>query len=218
MTPPGESARLRWRTPSEKQRFETVNIYLPGSLLEAVADEYRLAGRPTRIEALSALSFRDAAVAFHARALLQACQQGEPDIYAAGAARWLVTHLLSQQAHWRHLLADPRQASFITDRRLARVVEFMSANLHRALTLDDLAREAGISVHHFGRRFRESTGMGPSGYLTSLRMAQAQLLLRTTDLPVSDIGLRCGYPRASTFATAFARHVGVTASSYRASP
>ncbi|WP_197277202.1 helix-turn-helix domain-containing protein [Sphingomonas profundi] len=218
MTPPGEVTRMRWRTLPGQPPFRTLHFYLPGSLLSALADEYSQAGRHARADDLSALSFRDNAIAAQAVALLAACRAGEPDIYAAGAARWIVTHLLSQHAQWRHLHSDPRLASVITDRRLARVIEYMTAHLESAMTLDELAREAGISVHHFGRRFRESTGLGPAAYLTTLRMAHARLLLRTTDLPIAEIGFRCGYSRASAFATAFLRHVGTTASSYRASP
>ena len=92
----------------------------------------------------------------------------------------------------------------------------MSGHLERPLTLAELAGEAAISVHHFGRRFRERTGMGPSAFLATLRIDRACLLLRTTDLFVADIALRCGYPRASAFSTAFLRHSGHMPRLYRA--
>ena len=216
MTPPDDSARLRWRTPSPDQPFRTLHIYLPGALVADLADEYRRAGQTVRVSDMTALAFRDPAITVHAEALLAASRSGEADLYAAGAARWLVTHLLSQQAHWRHLADDPRLAT-ITDRRLARVIEYMSVHLDRVLTLDDLACEAGMSVHHFGRRFRESTGMGPAAYLATLRIARARLLLRTTDLSVAEVGVQSGYSTASAFATAFLRQVGTTPTKYRAS-
>lgn len=217
MTPPGESARLRWRTSSPSQAFRTLHLYIPGQLLAETADEYSRAGQPIRAEDMTSLAFRDPAISGQMGALLSACRNGAPDLYAAGAARWLVLHLMSCQAQWRLLADDRRVAPTITDRRLARVIEYMSAHLERPLTLDDLAREAGISVHHFGRRFRESMGSGPATYLTTLRMARARLLLRTTDLSVAVIGVLCGYPRASAFATAFLRQAGTTPTKYRAS-
>jgi AraC family transcriptional regulator len=216
MTPPGETARLRWSTPSERHAFGTLHLYLPGSLLAQIADEYRRSGQSADIDQLSVLTFRDDIVTAHANALLAAHRSGEPDLYAAGAARWLTTHLLSRQAQWRNVADDTRQPAALSDRRLARVIEFMSCHLDRALTLDELAREAGISVHHFGRRFREHVGMGPAAYLTTLRIDRACLLLRTTDLAVSEIAFRCGYPRASGFSTAFLRHRGCTPSAFRA--
>lgn len=215
MTPPGETARLRWRTPSSRQSFRTMHVYLPQSLLCAVAEEYSSIGRTTSTARLSALSFRDETITTQVSALLAASRAGEPDIYAAAVSNWLVTHLLSRQPHWDQMVDDPRRTAAIPDRRLARVIEFMSCHLDRALTLDELAREAGISVHHFGRRFRERAGMGPAAYLTKLRMEKAELLLTTTDLPVSDVALRCGYLRPSAFSTAFLRHSGMTPSRRR---
>ena len=215
MTPPGETSRLRWHTPSADRPFRTLHLYLPGTLLASVADEYRRIGQPASLTSLSAIAFRDETIAAHASALLAACRGGAPDLYAAGAANWLVTHLLSRQAQWRRTGDDPRRTAAIPDRRLARVIEFMSAQLDSPLTLGELAREAGISVHHFGRRFRERTGLGPSAYLTTLRMERARLLLATTDLQIAEIALRCGYVHAGAFSTAFRRHVGRTPRNYR---
>lgn len=216
MTPRGHTARLRWQTPAADQSFRSVHLYLPQSLLCSVADEYRQIGQTVAENELAALAFRDESVTSQAGALLAACRDGAPDLYAAGAARWLLTHLLSRQAKWHHVVDDTRIAAAITDRRLARVIEYMSANLDRALTLEQLASEAGISVHHFGRRFQESTGMGPATYLTMLRIAQARLLLCTTDIAVAEVGRQCGYANASAFATAFLRQVGTTPSRCRA--
>lgn len=215
LTPRGETARVRLRSPAASEAFRTIHVYLPGSLVDDVADEYRRIGQTSSNNRIIGGAYRDEVLARTGAALLGAHRSGAPDLYAASAATWMVTHLLSQQAGWRHLADDPRVATTIADRRLARVIEYMSDNLERHLTLDDLAREAGISVHHFGRRFRELTGMGPATYLTELRMERARRLLKTTDLPVADVALRSGYPRPSAFSTAFLRQTGVTPRRFR---
>jgi AraC family transcriptional regulator len=215
MTPPGEIMRLRWRTQSIDHSFRTLHVYMPGQLFAGIAEEYARIGQSTNVDRLSALAFRDEAVAVQVKTLLLAYRNGEPDLYAAGFARSIATHLLSRQAGWRHVAEDVRQSSMISDRRLARVIEYMSERLHRSLTLEELAREAGISVHHFGKRFRESTGLAPAAYLTTLRIAQARVLLSTTELSISQVALRCGYASPAAFATAFGRHNGVTPRSYR---
>lgn len=215
LTPPDEAVRMRWQASKPDQAFRTLHLYLPRSLVNSIADEYSRIGRPVSTDTLSALAFRDETVTVQMSALLAAYRAGEPDLYAAGAARWLATHLLSHQAEWQHLAHDSRMAGTITDRRLARVIEFMSCHLDSPLSLAELAREAAISVHHFGRRFREKTGLGPSAFLTTLRIDRARLLLRTTDLPIADVAIRCGYPRASAFSTAFLRHTGWTPRTFR---
>lgn len=214
LTAPGETARLRWATASPDDRFRTLHVYLPATLVASVADAYRRIGQPDTPR-LSLLAFRDVAVAGQVQALLRALHGGAPDLYAAGTASWIVLHLLSLQAEWRHLMDDARVSEVISDRRLSRVIEYMSCHLDRQLSLAELAREAGISVHHFGRRFHERTGMGPAAYLTTMRMEHARLLLRTTDLPIGEIAFRCGYARPSAFSTAFLRHTGQTPSECR---
>ena len=45
-------------------------------------------------------------------------------------------------------------------------------------------------------------------YLLAWRMAVARDLLRQHDLGISQVAERVGYSSASTFSTAFSRHVG----------
>ena len=92
----------------------------------------------------------------------------------------------------------------------------MSAHLDAPLGVAALAREAGISVHHFGRRFREQTGRTPAAYLADLRLELARRLLTTTDLSIARIALSCGYTRPAAFATAFTRYCGLAPTGFRA--
>lgn len=215
LTPPHEATRLRWNGVPDPEPFRTANLYLPAGLIEATADEYRRIGSASPARPLSVLVFRDPVIAACVTGLLGALDVGAPDLYAEQAGRWLAAHLLSQHAgHWREA-EETRRPGIITDRRMARVLDLMSAHLGEPLTLGRLAREAGISVHHFGRRFREQFGRTPSTYLTRMRMDAAQRLLRTTDLPVAEIAHACGYTRPAAFTAAFLRHAGATPTAYR---
>jgi AraC family transcriptional regulator len=218
LTPPDETTRMRWSTAGEGAPFRSIHLYLPHDLITDVAQEYRRLGAPTVTQPLSSLVFRDPAVAACATTLLGAFEAGAPDLYAEQTGRWLAAHLLSRHAGWWSDGDEVREPGLITDRRLARVVEFMSARLGEPLSLGQLAREAGISVHHFGRRFRERMGMTPYACLTAMRMDAARRLLRTTDLPVAGIALACGYARPAAFAAAFLRYAGSTPSAYRGEP
>ena len=57
-------------------------------------------------------------------------------------------------------------------------------------------------------RFARTVGLPPMEYLLAWRMAVARDLLRRQDLGVADVAERVGYGSASTFSTAFSRHVG----------
>jgi AraC family transcriptional regulator len=78
-----------------------------------------------------------------------------------------------------------------------------------------LADVAGMSVFHFAREFKRSTGTTPHQYLIKLRVERAKALLATPDLPLIEVGLRSGFSHQSHFTRLFRRETGTTPSSYR---
>lgn len=77
-----------------------------------------------------------------------------------------------------------------------------------------LAKTAGLSRSAFFERFTRVVGMPPMEYLLAWRMAVARDLLRRPDLGIAEVADRVGYGSASTFSTAFSRHVGEPPSQY----
>ena len=69
----------------------------------------------------------------------------------------------------------------------------------------ELAKATALSRSAFFDRFTRTVGMPPMEYLLAWRMAVARDLLRRQDVAVAG---RVGYGSASTFRTAFSRHVG----------
>jgi AraC-like DNA-binding protein len=61
---------------------------------------------------------------------------------------------------------------------------------------------------------RGTVGMPPNEYLLTWRMAHAKRLLRTRDLAIEHVAAEIGYASASTFSTAFTRHVGMPPMKY----
>lgn len=83
------------------------------------------------------------------------------------------------------------------------------------VTVKQVAREAGISLHHFLRLFHEVQGVTPYQYLSKRRIKEAQRLLMETDLPVAHIAAEVGFENHSAFGRAFSREVGVSPRNYR---
>ncbi|WP_372088729.1 AraC family transcriptional regulator [Tistrella mobilis] len=206
LTPPNDVVRLRWKSDRD-HTFQTAHIYLPASVLLSTAEEYRRAGRSCPDHPCSELIFADPAIAAVSVELIRALHAGAPALYAEQVAYWLAGQLMFRHAK-QIGMNDLRGPGPLTDRRLARAVEFMSANLDRPVSLAQVASEAGISVHHFSRLFSQRTGMTPAGLLTTMRMETALRLIQTSDLPIAEIGHRCGYMRAAAFTAAFSRHFG----------
>jgi AraC-like DNA-binding protein len=84
------------------------------------------------------------------------------------------------------------------------------------LSVDDLARTAGLSRAHFSRAFRRTFGESPHAYLLTRRLERAALLLRTTDRSVRDICFSVGLHSVGSFTSSFTRMYGASPLAYRA--
>lgn len=104
--------------------------------------------------------------------------------------------------------APPGLLRGLSDRKLAEAMRRMHADPARPWTVEQLARDAGMSRSAFFERFTGAVGVPPMEYLLAWRMALAKDLLRRRDLPLAEVAERVGYGSASTFSTAFSRHVG----------
>jgi AraC-like DNA-binding protein len=96
----------------------------------------------------------------------------------------------------------------LADERLARAIRQMHAHLGRGWTVAQLAKTCALSRSTFFERFTRVVGITPMDYLLTWRMAVARDLLRREAMPIADVAQRVGYASASTFSTAFSRHVG----------
>ncbi|AKC85798.1 AraC family transcriptional regulator [Pseudoxanthomonas suwonensis] len=96
----------------------------------------------------------------------------------------------------------------LADARLAPALRQLHAHPARAWTVAQLADAAALSRSAFFDRFTRTLGVAPMEYLLAWRMALAKDLLRRHDLGIAETAERVGYASASTFSTAFSRHVG----------
>lgn len=98
---------------------------------------------------------------------------------------------------------------------LAAVVTWAVAHLDREITIDDLARRAFMAPRTFARRFRATMGVTPLQWLLQQRVALAQRLLETTDLPVELVARRAGFGSPPSLRQHFGRMVGTSPQAYR---
>src|SRR5215469_1626087 len=98
---------------------------------------------------------------------------------------------------------------------LGEVIEWMHRNLHRLVTVDELARLAAMSPRTFARRFVQETGTTPQRWLTGQRILLAQQLLEDTDETIDLIAERAGFGNAATFRHHFRAWRATTPDAYR---
>ncbi|HSV39310.1 MAG TPA: AraC family transcriptional regulator [Nocardioidaceae bacterium] len=112
--------------------------------------------------------------------------------------------------------APPGLLRGLADARIARAMRHLHDDPARAWTVAQLATKAALSRSAFYERFTRTVGLPPMEYLLSWRMALAKDLLRRQALGIAEVAERVGYGSASTFSTAFSRHVGQPPGRYAA--
>lgn len=83
------------------------------------------------------------------------------------------------------------------------------------VTLEMLAREAGMSREYLCRLFRARFGQPPLRYLTGVRLMHARRLLIDTDDTVESVASQCGFENLGHFYSCFKAHEGLTPARYR---
>ena len=103
----------------------------------------------------------------------------------------------------------------LADPRLARAIGEIHRRPETELTLEALARTAGMSRSAFAAQFRAVTGMAPIDYLTKWRMCKAGELLIGGLLSLADIAEQVGYGSDVAFSRAFKREFNSSPREYQ---
>jgi AraC family transcriptional regulator len=169
---------------------------------------------PRSVEIAPRFLIRDLALERVAHRLLREIAEPRPEspLVAETLAQELVGHLVA--IHSSVSVAGSGKCHALAPSRLKRVEEFMRANLAQPVSLRDIAAAAGMSLYHFARGFRQATGRPPHRYLLELRLCEARTLLHDPRLPIGEIARTVGYAH-SHFTAVFARHMGMTPSTFR---
>ncbi len=96
-------------------------------------------------------------------------------------------------------------------------LDFMASHYADAgLRLEDVARAAHLSADHFGRLFRQRTGMSPMARLQALRIEHACRLLDQQSLRIHEVAEHVGFQDPFHFSRVFSQKTGVGPREYRA--
>ena len=91
---------------------------------------------------------------------------------------------------------------------LAEIQRKICGNLDKPLPLNELAKEAGMSLSGMNRLFREYLKMPPHRYIREQRMRAAEEMLRLNALSVKETAAAAGYENALNFSTEFRKFYG----------
>jgi len=98
--------------------------------------------------------------------------------------------------------------------KLKRAEDYIVSNLQIELSLQDIAAVAGMSLFHFAKAFKLTTGRTPHQFLTDQRLLHARSLLHDVSLSIGEIAGAVGLSH-SHFTAVFTRQMGMTPSKFR---
>lgn len=99
--------------------------------------------------------------------------------------------------------------------QLRPLFEFLDKHCSHPIRAEDGARVMGMSKWQFNRFLNDVTGYSFVTYLSLFRVAKAQMLLASTDMPISQLSLEVGFCDQSYFGLVFRRFVGMTPFQFR---
>lgn len=99
-------------------------------------------------------------------------------------------------------------------KEIARLIEFIDANLDRTIGLNELAEQVDTSRFHFTRIFKQAVGATPIAFVEQRRIQRAQTLIADGDIPLSEIAAITGFADQSHFTRRFRLHTGCTPAAF----
>jgi len=87
--------------------------------------------------------------------------------------------------------------------RLNEVFKYIENNYQKKISIEQLSSITGISSYYFCRLFKKVTGQTPCNYVNQVRINKAELLLKTTDMNVTEIALSTGFNDINYFSRLF---------------
>ena len=99
--------------------------------------------------------------------------------------------------------------------RLGDVISMLENNYTEHWTISRISRIASMAPSTLLPVFRKVTGYSPIDYLIQIRLAKGAEMLLKTELPVSEIALKCGFPDSNYFSRQFRKRYALSPKEYR---
>ncbi len=92
--------------------------------------------------------------------------------------------------------------------RVASLIQYLNTNYGERLSIEDIARQAGMSTSSLHQKFRDVTGLSPLQYLKKIRLHKARAAMVEQGLNAREAGYQVGYANPSQFSREFKRMFG----------
>ncbi len=136
--------------------------------------------------------------------------------YNHGIARQIEQHFAHEikQTYESIFYAFDEQRSH-HDEEVIQAQQWMLRNYANEISLVEVAKQFGMSLRTFNRRFKQATDSTPLEYLQHIRLGTARDLLKESNLSVAEISYRVGFNDPGYFSALFKRRVSLNPRDYR---
>ncbi|OAF18602.1 helix-turn-helix domain-containing protein [Bradyrhizobium neotropicale] len=194
--------------------FHSLFFYIPRSALDGISEQ---SGRPRvdELDCRTGVGHDDAIVRHIGASLQQGLRRpGEANQLFIDHMMLALTAHVAQTYGGLHRAAEPSRGG-LAPWQVKRACDRLESDLGSTLSLQAIAAELGLSVSHFSRAFRVSTGLPPHQWLLQQRVKAAKQLMSVRDLPLSEIAISAGFANQSHFTRVFSAVVGVSPGAWR---
>ena len=122
---------------------------------------------------------------------------------------YLLLLFLKANAHnYSNMLRAPERESAPWQVRVTE--DFLAANWNKAVTIEEIARGAGVTARSIFKSFKKSRGYSPMIFLKDVRLKKAQEMLRRAEagVTVATVADQCGFLSHGHFSRDYHRHFG----------
>lgn len=194
--------------------YHCLHFYLPRRILDGITAEMGVP-RISKLTCQPGVGMEDPVVRQLLASLLP-CMR-EPDrsnmLFVDHVALAVGSHVAQAYGGMGLLCRAPRGG--LAPWQESRAKELLSASIDKEVSLSQLAEACGLSVRHFGRAFRQSTGVPPHRWLLKKRVDKAKTLLVNPALSLAEIALSCGFSDQSHFTRVYSALVGMSPGAWR---
>lgn len=120
--------------------------------------------------------------------------------------------------YWHNLNIDfsaPDISSRDMLERMQMALDFISKNYYDDIKASEVADMCNLSYSYFSRIFKQYMRKSFSEYLNYIRMSNAEKLLASTDMPITQIASECGFATSSYFIKMFREYKGISPKQFR---
>ncbi len=127
---------------------------------------------------------------------------------------------LIRNGYRQHVMLTPEDATFSSadEQFLTRLKKIVDDNLHQSqFNIPFLCREVGMSRTGLYNKLKLLTGLNVKEYVTRIRIERACILIKESQLTITEIAEQTGFSSSRYFSTVFKQYMGMTPSQYKAS-